>query len=151
MDWSLLDARAVLGQFLSSAVPYIIHVPGGPVLPAEVDERVVRLLDVHRPLAFVWRHHIALQGHFAGTELHQVFAGASSGAAHHAWEESAGRHHEVSVRLLKNWTTMRTNPTGMLIRITFNRITLLVCTVANAITDTINLEIKLKQPFTFRL
>lgn len=88
-----------------SEVTHIINIPRRPVLPAEVNQGVVRLLDVHHALAFVRRHHVSLQGHFTGTKLHQVFAGASSGAAHQAWKESAWRH--LPVCLKTSWKTGR--------------------------------------------
>lgn len=33
---------------------HILHGPGGPVFPTEVNEGVVRLLDVHEPFPFIW-------------------------------------------------------------------------------------------------
>lgn len=39
----------------------ILHGPGGPVFPAEVDEGVVRLLDVHEPFPFIWGDRSPLQ------------------------------------------------------------------------------------------
>lgn len=73
---------------------YIIHVPGGPVFPAEVDEGVVGLLDVHLTFAFVRGHRAALHGHLTGPELHQVLAGGATGAGHHAGEQSSRGHDE---------------------------------------------------------
>lgn len=73
---------------------YIIYVPGGPVLPAEVDEGVVGLLDVHLTFAFVRGHRAALHGHLTGPELHQVLAGGATGAGHHAGEQSSRGHDE---------------------------------------------------------
>lgn len=73
-------------------VTHIIYVPRGPVLPAEVDQRVIGLLDVDQPFSFVRGHRVALQVHFTCSKLHQVLAGACSGAADHAGEESAWRH-----------------------------------------------------------
>lgn len=70
-------------------VTHVINISRGPVLPAEVNQGVIRLLDVHCALALVWSDHVPLQGHFTGTKLHQVLAGASPGATHQAWEESA--------------------------------------------------------------
>lgn len=32
----------------------ILHGPRGPVFPTEVNEGVVRLLDVHKPFPFIW-------------------------------------------------------------------------------------------------
>lgn len=71
---------------------HIINIPSHPVLPAEVNQGVVRLLDVHRAFAFIWCHYISFQGHFTGTKFHQVFAGAAPGAANQAWKESTWRH-----------------------------------------------------------
>lgn len=73
---------------------HIIHIPGGAVLPAEVDEGVVRLLDVHLTFAFVRGHRAAFHGHLAGPKLHQVLAGGATGARHHAGEQSSGGHDE---------------------------------------------------------
>lgn len=70
-------------------VTHIINIPRCPVLPAEVYQGVVRLLDVHCTLAFVRCHYVSLQGHFTSSKLHQVLAGASPGATHKAWKESA--------------------------------------------------------------
>lgn len=33
---------------------YVLHVPRCPVLPAEVNEGVIRLLNVHEPFPFIW-------------------------------------------------------------------------------------------------
>jgi len=74
---------------------HVVYVPSGAVLPAEVDEGVVRLLDVHLALALVRGHRAALQGHLARAELHQVLAGGSPGARHQAGEESSGRHLQL--------------------------------------------------------
>lgn len=60
---------------LTANSPHILHASRGPVLPAEVDERVVCLLDVCRAFALVRGHCAALQGHFPGSELNQVFTG----------------------------------------------------------------------------
>lgn len=79
---------------------YIIHVPGRPILPAEVDERVVGLLDVDLTFALVGGHRAALHGHLTGTKLHQVFAGGAAGPRHHAGEQSSGGHDEEE-RLLQ--------------------------------------------------
>lgn len=73
---------------------HIVHVPGGAILPAEVDEGVVRLLDVHLTFAFVWGHRAAFHGHLAGAKLHQVLAGGAAGARHHAGEQSSRGHDE---------------------------------------------------------
>lgn len=75
-------------------VTYIIYVSSGPVLPAEMDERVVRLLDVHLTFAFVWGHRISLHGHLASTKLHQVLTGGAARPRHHAGEQSSRRHDE---------------------------------------------------------
>lgn len=76
------------------AATYIVHIPGGAILPAEMDERVVRLLDVHLTFAFVWGHCASLHGHLASAELHQVLTGGAARARHHAGEESSRRHNE---------------------------------------------------------
>lgn len=73
-------------------VPYVVHVPSGPVLPAEVDEGVIGLLDVHLTFTLVRGHRAALHGHLPGPELHQVLAGGAAGAGHHAGEQSSGGH-----------------------------------------------------------
>lgn len=54
---------------------HILHISRGPVLPAEVDERVVCLLDVDGALAFVRGHSAVLQGHFTSPKLNQIFTG----------------------------------------------------------------------------
>lgn len=54
-------------------VTHIVNVTSCPVLPAEVNQGVVRLLDVHHALAFVWCHYISLQGHFTSTKLYEIF------------------------------------------------------------------------------
>lgn len=71
---------------------HVVHVAGGSVLPAEVDEGIVGLLDVHLTFAFVGGHRAALHGHLACTELHQVLAGGAPGARHHAGEQSSRGH-----------------------------------------------------------
>lgn len=84
----------------SNCVTYIIHVPGCPILPAEVDEGVVGLLDVHLTFALVRGHCAALHGHLAGPKLHQVLAGGAAGPRHHAGEQSSRGHDEMD-RLLQ--------------------------------------------------
>lgn len=76
------------------AATYIVHIPSGAILPAEMDERVVRLLDVHLTFAFVWGHRASLHGHLASAELHQVLTGGAARPRHHAGEESSRRHNE---------------------------------------------------------
>lgn len=73
-------------------VTYVVHVPGCPILPAEVDERVVRLLDVHLTFAFVRGHGAALHGHLTRPELHQVLDGGAARPRHQAGEQSSRGH-----------------------------------------------------------
>jgi len=73
---------------------YIVHVPGRPILPAEVDEGVVGLLDVNLTFTLVRSHRAALHGHFPGPKLHQVLAGGAAGARNHAGEQSSRCHDE---------------------------------------------------------
>lgn len=79
-------------NFKSETFPYVIDVPCGSVLPAEVDQGVVGLLDVHQALAFVRCDRVPLQAHFTSPKLHQVLAGASPRAADQARKQSARRH-----------------------------------------------------------
>lgn len=72
--------------------PHILHVSRGPVLPAEVDERVVCLLDVDGAFALVRGHCAALQGHFTRPELNQVFTGWAAGARDQTGEQSSRWH-----------------------------------------------------------
>lgn len=72
--------------------PHILHSSRGPVLPAEVDERVVCLLDVDGAFALVGGHCAALQGHLTGPELNQIFTGRAAGARDQAGEQSSRRH-----------------------------------------------------------
>lgn len=81
--------------------PHILHIPRGPVLPAEVDERVVGLLDVDGALALVRGHSAALQGHLPSPELNQIFTGGAAGAGHQTGEQSSRRH--------PHWRTHKTN------------------------------------------
>lgn len=74
-----------------------------------MDERVVRLLDVHLTFAFVWGHCASLHGHFASAELHQVLTGGAARPRHHAGEESSRRHNED---LLGDQTQSNTGNTG---------------------------------------
>lgn len=73
-------------------VTYVVHVPGCPILPAEVDERVVRLLDVHLTFAFVRGHGAALHGHLTRPELHQVLDGGAARPRDQAGEQSSRGH-----------------------------------------------------------
>jgi len=86
--------------FHADSVAYIIHVPGRPILPAEVDEGVVGLLDVHLTFALVRGHRAAFHGHFTCPKLHQVLAGGAAGPRRHAGEQSSRRHDEED-RLLQ--------------------------------------------------
>ena len=76
------------------SVTYIINVPGGPILPAEVDEGVVGLLDVDLTFTLVGGHRAALHGHLTGTKLHQILAGGAAGPRHHAGEQCSRGHDE---------------------------------------------------------
>lgn len=83
--------------------PYIVHVPSGPILPAEVDEGVVRLLDVDLTFALIGGHRAALHGHLTCPELHQVLAGGATGPRHQAGEQSS-RGHDEKGRVLQGRT-----------------------------------------------
>lgn len=74
-----------------------------------MDERVVRLLDVHLTFALVWGHCASLHGHLASAELHQVLTGGAARPRHHAGEESSRRHNED---LLGDQTQSNTGNTG---------------------------------------
>lgn len=75
-------------------VTYIIYVSSSPILPAEMDEGVVGLLDVHLTFAFVWGHRTSLHGHFSSTKLYKVLTGRAARPRHHAGEQSSRRHYE---------------------------------------------------------
>lgn len=75
-------------------VTYIVHVPRGAVLPAEVDQGVVRLLDVDLTFTLVGSHRAALHRHFTCPKLHQELTGGATGARHHAGKQSSRRHDE---------------------------------------------------------
>lgn len=79
---------------MQSVSTYIIHVPGGTILPAEVDEGVVGLLDVDLTFAFIGGHRAALHGHLTSPKLHQVLAGGATGPRYHAGEQSSRGHDE---------------------------------------------------------
>lgn len=80
---------------------YIIHVAGRPILPAEMNEGVIRLLDVHLTFAFIGGHSTPLHGHLTGPKLHQVLAGGATGARHHAGEQSSRGHDEEEYGVLQ--------------------------------------------------
>lgn len=75
-------------------VTHIVHVPRRSVLPAEVDEGVVGLLDVDLTFALVGGHRAALHGHLTCTKLHQVLAGGTTGPRHQAGEQSSRGHDD---------------------------------------------------------
>lgn len=60
---------------MQSVSTYIIHISSCTILPAEVDERVVSLLDVDLTFALVGGYRVALHGHLTSTKLHQVLTG----------------------------------------------------------------------------
>lgn len=73
---------------------YIIHVPGRPILPTEMNEGVVSLLNVHLTFAFIGGHSTPLHGHLTGPKLHQVLAGGATGSGHHAGKQRSRGHDE---------------------------------------------------------
>lgn len=79
---------------LTFRAAYIVHVPRGAILPAEVDEGVVGLLDVDLTFTLVGGHRAALHGHLASAKFHQVLTGGAARPRHHAGEESSGGHDE---------------------------------------------------------
>lgn len=81
------------------SVTYVIHIPGRPILPAEVDEGVVGLLDVDLTFTLVGGHRAALHGHLTGPKLHQVLAGGAAGPRHHAGKQSSRGHDEEDALL----------------------------------------------------
>lgn len=93
----------------ADGVTYIIHVPGRPILPAEVDEGVVGLLDIDLTFALVRGHRAAFHGHLTGPKLHQVLAGGAAGPRHHAGEQSSGGH-DVKDKLLQGQRGGRPQP-----------------------------------------
>lgn len=55
-------------------VTYILNSSRLSVLPAEMDKRVIGLVDVQQTLALVGVDHFALLSHFSGPEFDQIFA-----------------------------------------------------------------------------
>lgn len=89
---SALQRNLEFSMLFIWACTNILHIPCGSVLPAEVDERIVCLLNVHKSFALIRGHGAALQGHFSSTELYQVFAWWAPGSGHQAREQSSRRH-----------------------------------------------------------
>lgn len=85
------DYKTCAGETKST---HVVHVPGGAILPAEMDQGVVRLLDVDLTFTLVGSHRAALHRHFTGPELHQEFAGGAAGARHHAGKQSSRCHDD---------------------------------------------------------
>lgn len=68
----------------TQAHTHILHVARSPVLPAEVNEGIIGLLDVNKAFSLVWSYSAAFQGHLPCPKFHQVFAGGATGAWHQA-------------------------------------------------------------------
>ena len=52
----------------------LFHVSGSSVLPTKVHQRVIRLVNVHLSLPFIWVNHLAFHRHFSSTKFYQILA-----------------------------------------------------------------------------
>lgn len=84
-----------LNQTLTGLLTHVVHVPSRPILPTEVDERVIGLLDVDLSFPLVGSYRAALHRHLTCPKLHQVLAGGATRPGHHAGEQSSRCHDDV--------------------------------------------------------
>lgn len=77
----------------------IVHVSRGPILPTEMNEGVVGLLNIDLSLALVWSHRATLHGHLPGPKLNQEFARGAAGPRHQTGKQSS--RHDDDLALCK--------------------------------------------------